>query len=336
MSEDIKRFLCECTNQAVKQSFWRHRKREVLPPTGNSVVFLGTGGNPEATFTQQPQTAGFIIAAGGVRIYVDPGPGAVVRAQQMNFDLGTLDAVYISHGHLDHYGGAEGVIEAMCWAMFARRGQLLAPQNALDGEGIISYYHQGFSSYAGYQGGPQVTALQAQQPVMLKDSRLIPIKAYHSDHNFGFILETGKLTIGYTSDTNYIRKYSTPTGIVEVGKGHHKGPVMDMLDIVEYREDIKQAFSQVDVLIANVTTHNAWAHRHLTTLGLSHMLQNSKVKLCFLTHFNHICVEPVDIRGLMAQYIEETTGVKSVVAYDGATHDLDRLLEYMGVTNEKA
>ncbi|MEG6615116.1 MBL fold metallo-hydrolase [Peptococcaceae bacterium 1198_IL3148] len=330
MKNDIKGFLCEHTNQAVQQSFWRHRKREITPPTGNGVIFLGTGGNPEATFTQQPQTAGFIIAAGGVRIYVDPGPGAVVRAQQMNLDLGMLDAVYISHGHLDHYGGAEGVVEAMCWAMYARRGHLLAPHNVLDGEGIISYYHQGFAAYAGYRGGPQVIRLQAQQPITLKDVRLTPIKVYHSDENFGFILDTGQLTIGYTSDTNYVRKYSTPEGLVEVGKGPHKGPVMDLLDIVEYRCDIKEAFSAVDVLIANVTTHNAWLHRHITTLGLAHLLQGSHVKLCFITHFNHVCVEPVDLRGLMAQYIEETTGVKTLAAYDGAVHDLDRLLECMG------
>lgn len=267
-------------------------------------------------------------------MYVDPGPGAVVRAHQMQLDLGSMDAVYISHGHLDHYAGAEGVVEAMCWAMYARRGYLLAPANVLKGEGILSYYHQGNAGYANYQGGPQVVSLQPYQSVKIKDAVLTPIPAYHTKNNFGFILDTGTMTIGYTSDTNYIRQYSTPNGLVEVGKGNH-GPIMDFKEVVSYRQDIKEAFQGVDVLVANVTTHNSWPHRHLTTLGLAHLLRQSKVKLCFLTHFNHICVQPVDLRSLMAQYIEESTGVKTLAAYDGAVHQLDQLLNILGCKDEE-
>lgn len=323
------------TQQAVEDNFWEYRRRqEADPPRDNSITFLGTGGNPEAIITQQPRTAGFVLQVGGVRIYVDPGPGAAVRARQMQLDLGQLDAIYISHGHLDHYGGAEEVIEAMCWAMYARRGYLLAPANIFTGEGILSYYHQGDAGYGNYKGGPQIINLQPYQPIAIKNTVLTPIPAYHTKRNFGFVLDAGGVTIGYTSDTNYILRYSTPRGVMEVGKGHY-GTVMDFEAVVAYRQEIKEAFQGVDVLVANVTTHNSWFHRHLTTLGLAHLLKHSQVKLCFLTHFNHSCVHPVDVRGLMAQYIQEATGIKALAAYDGAVHQLDLLLDLMEGKDEK-
>lgn len=326
-SKELDRLLRQNTYRAIYQSYWRYRKREELPfRPGWRVFFLGTGGNPEASFAQKPSTAGFILEADGTRIYVDPGPAAVVQAQQMDIDLGSLDGIYISHGHLDHYGGAESVIEGMCWAMYARRGYLLAPESILYSEHLISDYHLGLASYGGYKGGPKVVTLQKGQPVQIKKAILTPVPAYHGKENYGFILKAGGLTVGYTSDTNYIRKYSTPDGIKEVTAGS----IMDLINIVEYREDIKQAFSSVDVLIANVSTHNSWAHRHLTTLGLAHLLQDSQVKLCFLTHFNNCCVTPVDLRPAMAEYIQQSTGVKSISAYDMTVHDLEKLLLLCG------
>ncbi|MTI80506.1 MAG: MBL fold metallo-hydrolase [Firmicutes bacterium] len=329
MPENLDRLLRENTSQAVKEHFWRYRKRdEITIPKGYRIRFMGTGGNPEATFTQTPRTAGFVLEVAGMCMYVDPGPGAVVRAHEMDFDLGSLDAVFVSHGHLDHYGGAEGVVEAMCWAMYTRRGYLLAPSNVLEAEQLVSQYHQGALSYGGYKGGPEVISLQQHKPIKIKNVVINPVLAYHSVMNFGFVMEAGGLTIGYTSDTSYISKYSTPDGIKKVGP---TGPIMDLVDIVEVRRDIKETFSKVDVLVANVTTHNVWAHRHITTLGLAHLLQDSKVKLCFLTHFNHSCVKPTDLRPLMAKYVEDVTGVKTVSAYDGAEHDLEALLLGVGV-----
>ncbi|WP_031516685.1 MBL fold metallo-hydrolase [Desulfofalx alkaliphila] len=326
----LDRTLREKSKEAVAWSFDRWRKRdESAASSGTSITFLGTGGNPEASFTQQPRTGGFLLEAGGIRLYVDPGPGAVVYARQMAIDLGALDAVYVSHGHLDHYAGAESAVEAMCWAMYARRGYLLAPNNVLQGEQLVSRYHQGANAHGGYKGGPEVISLEADKPVLLKNALLRPVRAHHTRDNYGFVLDTGNLSIGYTSDTNYIRTYSTPEGIKEVLRG--SGPLMDFIEVADYRKDIKEVFSKVDVLVANVTSHNLWANRHLTTLGLPHLLKGSRVKLCFITHFNHCCVQPEDLRPLMAQFVQEKSGVKTIAAYDGAVHDLELLLAGLGV-----
>lgn len=323
--ESLDRLLRESTNRAVAESFRRWRKRSDPPgPDGTRISFLGTGGNPEAVFTQQPCTAGFVLEAGGARVYVDPGPGAVLRARQMNIDLGTMDAVYVSHGHLDHYGGTESVVEAMCWAMHARRGYLLASANVLDGERLVSRYHQGESAHGAYKGGPEVICLKPGLSVKIKDAVLTPVPVHHSKDNYGFVLDGGNFTIGYTSDTNYIRSYLTPGGIKEVSK---KDPLEDFLEVVDFRRDIKDIFSGVDVLVANVTSHHMWPNRHITTLGLTHLLKKSKVKVCFITHFNHCCVQPEDLRPLMAQYVQQTSGVKTIAAHDDGVYHIESLLQ---------
>lgn len=317
--------LRQKTGAAAMEAFskYRHREEPAPPPPGATVTFLGTGGNPEAVFSQIPRTAGFLLVVDGLRLYVDPGPGAVVRAQEAGIDLGTLDGIFISHGHLDHYAGAEEVIEGMCWGMFARRGTLMAPRQMLERDRLLSLYHQGLNTEAGYKGGPTVIPLQAHQPIQLKNAVLTPIPVHHAEENYGFVLQSGSLRVGYTSDTNYIQSYTTPEGVQDMSR---RGAIMDLLEVVEYRRDIKEIFGQVDVLIANVTTHNVYAHRHITTLGLPHLLQGGRVKLCFITHFNHCCLRPEDLRPSMAAYVENRSGVRTLYASDGAMHDIGAIL----------
>lgn len=319
--ENIDEELRQKTGKAAADSFskYRHREEPTEFPVGATVTFLGTGGNPEAVFSQIPRTGGFLLTVNGLRLYVDPGPGAVVRAQEAGIDLGLLDGVFISHGHLDHYAGAEAVIEGMCWGMFARRGYLLASRQVLERDRLLSRYHQGQNIGLGYKGGPTVIPLEAYRSVQLRDASITPIPVHHADENYGFVLKSGALTIGYTSDTNYIKSYASPEGVKELGRC---GPIMDLLAVVDYQQNVKDVFSQVDILIANVTGHNIYAHRHVTTLGLAHLLRGSRVKRCFLTHFNHCCVQPEDLRPMMADYVQQQSGVQTIYAVDGRTYDL--------------
>src|ERR1700692_4295419 len=99
-----------------------------------SVRFLGTGG---ARFVVGPPIRG----AGGVgvcfcdergtqitQIHVDPGPGALVRALSAlpPCEPLELDAIALSHKHLDHAGDVNAMIEAMTQGGWRRRGALLA------------------------------------------------------------------------------------------------------------------------------------------------------------------------------------------------------------------
>ncbi|MFZ3172743.1 MAG: MBL fold metallo-hydrolase [Carboxydocellales bacterium] len=327
--QDLDLILRDKTEAAILNSRekWKERKGRSQRNPGWGITFLGTGGNPESVIAQRPRTAGFLVEFGNLFMYVDPGPGALQGVLEARVDLGNLDAVYISHGHVDHYAGAESIIEGMCWAMSTRRGLLMGPKNIFEVEHSISRFHQGETEKYGYMGGPEVVHLEAGKTLTIKDVQLTPVRAYHGGENYGFILEAGGLRLGYTGDTNYILAYSTPEGIQEVKRF---GPIMDFQQVERYREDIREAFSQVDVLIANITSHNSWVHRHITGLGLAHLLQNSQVKLCYLSHFNYCCVEPEDIRFKMAEYVEGMTGIPTRAAQDMEHLDLTAYLTKAG------
>ncbi len=96
--------------------------------------FLGTGGARWVTAKQIRSSAGFWLQTGTTNIHVDPGPGALVRAlaQVPRCDPATLDAIVLSHKHLDHSGDVNAMIEAMCQGGWKPRGALCAPLDALD------------------------------------------------------------------------------------------------------------------------------------------------------------------------------------------------------------
>jgi hypothetical protein len=290
-----------------------------MPPEGSWIHFLGTGGNPINLVTQFRQTGGFVLKFDDTMLYVDPGPGAIVHATRAGLDLSMLDAVYVSHGHTDHCGDAGVVIEAMCKLMSKRRGTVIAPGKVFD-SGLIAPYYQGKEPSGAYGGGPErVVRARLREPVQLKSATLCPVAAYHGDENYGFVLYGNGMRIGYTSDTSYIISYAGENGEREVDPWDG---MTGFESVSRYHEDIKSAFNDVDVLIANVSYHSLFANRCLTAVGLSHILAGSRIRLCLMTHLDVSCFRPKNIAADMARYVTETSGVKAIVAEDNRKYDL--------------
>jgi len=111
-----------------------------------SVRFLGTAGARFMVAKQIRASGGhwytFSGDAGTTQIHVDPGPGALVRATSAvpPCDPVELDAIALSHKHLDHSGDVNVMIEAMTVGGFRPRGALLAPLDAYEGEAVIFPY----------------------------------------------------------------------------------------------------------------------------------------------------------------------------------------------------
>lgn len=280
------------------------------------LLFMGTGGNPVNLLEQARQTGGFMLYLPGYTLAVDPGPGAIWHVKENHVDLRGLDGIYISHGHTDHYLGAPLLIEGMTWLMSQRRGSLMLPPDVLKEE-LISVYHQGRQgNNEGYSGGPaELVSLAAGEKIRLTgEMELTPVKAHHGKDNFGFVLETPEMTIGYTSDTNYLLEYENVEGqTLTVEKWE---PIELPRRITAYREDLKEIFGQVDYLIANVSYFNLFANRHITAVGLAHLLQDSKVKCCWLTHFDACNTRPEPMAQQLAHFVEETSGVRAIAAED--------------------
>jgi ribonuclease BN (tRNA processing enzyme) len=111
-----------------------------------SIRFLGTGGARFVVAKQIRASGGMWIRFGSTQVHIDPGPGALVRA------LATvppqkpaeLDAIVLSHKHLDHAGDVNAMIEAMAQGGWKPRGALFAPRDAWEGDSILLPYARRF------------------------------------------------------------------------------------------------------------------------------------------------------------------------------------------------
>ena len=96
---------------------------------GNFVKFLGTAGARFVMIKQLRASGGTWIRAGGVNVLIDPGPGSIVRcaASKPKLDPSSLDAIILTHRHLDHSNDVNVMIEAMTEGGFKKKGSLFLP-----------------------------------------------------------------------------------------------------------------------------------------------------------------------------------------------------------------
>lgn len=69
---------------------------------------LGTAGGPMPTFDRAEPSN--LLRAGNRYILIDTGDGTVNQLAKVGLNLGRIDAVFISHHHMDHTGGLAAVI----------------------------------------------------------------------------------------------------------------------------------------------------------------------------------------------------------------------------------
>lgn len=161
---------------------------------------VGTGGGRFCLTTQQRATGGFMLSHKGTDLYVDPGPGALVRGIDLGINFGSVDGLFISHAHLDHYGDAEAVIEAMTKGCKADRGTLITNDtvlNGMDGEhGVFSSYHQGKIG--------RVCPVEQGKTCQVNEWDLTITETDHKDiETTGFVATMNSISVGYIPDTRY-------------------------------------------------------------------------------------------------------------------------------------
>lgn len=105
---------------------------------------MGTAGARFMVAKQVAASGGLFIEDGQTRISLDPGPGAIVQYAKREIDLTTLDAIVVSHRHLDHVGDVNVMIEAMTDGGFQHRGRVFCPSDALDDDPVILKYVRRF------------------------------------------------------------------------------------------------------------------------------------------------------------------------------------------------
>lgn len=266
------------------------------------LTFLGTGGGRFTMIKQLRKTGGMHLQSDDFSVYIDPGPGALVNALQHGIDLEALDAIIVTHAHLDHANDMNVLIEAMTSGGDKNTGTLLANTTVLNGAEVPDKYVKGDGTY-GTRIDPVLDGFHeslVETVVELADGKTLDIGPFkmecremeHSDpHTIGFALDTGDQKIGFTSDTELF------DGMVEF-------------------------FADCDVLVLNVMRplEHDWKG-HLTTEDAATILNGVKPDFAVLQQFGSLFIyESVNKQ---QEWLEDHTDVDFVLAKDGMELDPD-------------
>ncbi len=253
----------------------------------SEITFLGTAGGRMVVTSQLRKSGGMWLVLNGKNILLDPGPGCLMRSVELGFQPGKLDAIVLSHKHIDHSNDVNIMIEAMSGGSFRPRGVLLAPKDALDGS----------------------------DPVVLKY-----VRSYIRNNikvlapGFKWSLDGVQIDVAATMTHADVEDY----GLKFVFSGKTLGYIPD----TKLFPGLPAAFKGCDYLIVNMVriTHDA-RFEHLIPEDVIKVLRVAKPKAAILNHFGMQVVKAGP--DAVAERIEAATGVRTIAAADGMKFGLD-------------
>jgi len=249
------------------------------------ITFLGTAGARFVVARQFLASGGAWLSLGNTKIILDPGPGSLVQAAKRKFDPVKLDAIVLSHKHLDHSGDINIMIEAMTEGGFKQRGKLFAPADALETEPVV------FSYLKDCLDGIEVLA-EGKSYSVGKVSFETPIRHIHPVETYGMRFSTGEHTFSYIADSRYF-------------------------------DGLCQSYGGELLIINVVFLEPGRPIDHLSVPDAERIIAELKPKAAILTHFGMTMwrAKPWEI----AQRLSEETGVRVIAARDGMKFDLSQL-----------
>ncbi|HHU76130.1 MAG TPA: MBL fold metallo-hydrolase [Firmicutes bacterium] len=212
--------------------------------------FLGTAGARFVVARQLRASGGLWLSAGGLNILIDPGPGSLVKCFSSRPKLNpySLDGIILTHRHLDHSNDVNVMIEAMTNGGFNKRGFLMAPRDALEGENPVVqlYLHQYLDKIELFGEGKRF-----HFPSFTLET---PIRHNHPVETYGlkFFFPYGKVflivdTAFFPALIEHYRNADILVLNVAIFKIREKGKVFH-LDLEEAREIIKEIRPQAAIL----------------------------------------------------------------------------------------
>lgn len=248
----------------------------------DTITFLGTAGARFVMIHQFLSSGGAWLNLGDTQILLDPGPGSLVQTAKRKLDAGKLDAIILSHRHLDHSGDINVMIEAMTDGGTKKRGVVFAPADALNQDPVILSYLRSYPE--------SIQVLTESVSYTINDvSFKTPVRHKHPVETYGFIFETPRHTFSWIVDTRYFEDLAD----------HYEG----------------------DVLVINVVRLKPGAPLdHLSLPDVKSIIEKRRPKTAILTHFGLTMwrAKPWEL----AERLSEETGITVVAARDGMKFDL--------------
>ena len=245
------------------------------------IKFIGTGGARIVVAKQIRSTGGLWINYRNTNLYIDPGPGALVRvhASRDHLQPWRLDGIILTHKHIDHANDVNVMIEAMTQGGFKKKGVLFCPEDALNDDPVV------FNYIRSYLDG--IELLKEKASYRIKDIEfVVPARSIHPVEAYGIIFHLNK-RIGLITDTRYFP---------------------DLPDLYP-----------VDVLIVNVLRVKPIEPTdeidHLSLDDFKRIITRVRPQVAIMTHFGMTIIK--EKPHLIAKALKAETGIEVVAAYDG-------------------
>ena len=254
------------------------------------VKFLGTAGARFVVIKQLRASGGLWVNIEDTNILIDPGPGCLVKcnSSKPRLDPTGLDAIILTHRHLDHSNDVNVMIEAMTNGGFKKKGTLYAPRDALEGDDpIVLKYTRDMVE--------DIKLLHEKGTYQIKNVTFeTPIKHIHGVETYGlnFKNKREKNILSIISDTRYF--------------------------------DGLEKFYRGEILIINVVRFKPMKNvDHLCIADAERIIEENKPKLAILTHFGMTMLKekPWEI----AEALSKKLGLKIIAANDGMKIDLENI-----------
>lgn len=172
------------------------------------LTFLGTGGSRFTIMRQLRASGGLWFDWRGFPAAIDPGPGSLVRMCQNTppLDPTSLEAILVTHKHLDHTSDLNVLVEAMTGGGFNKRGTVLLPSDALAADQAVlhKYLRVKMDRLETWQPGG-MARLPGDRSV-----RPVPL-IHHGVECYGLVfMEDGTPLWGLVSDTRFAPEWLEP------------------------------------------------------------------------------------------------------------------------------
>jgi ribonuclease BN (tRNA processing enzyme) len=240
---------------------------------------------------QLRSSGGLWFSLKGVNLYMDPGPGALVRclASKPRLDPTKLDGILLSHKHLDHSGDINVLIEAMTEGGYAKKGVVFAPADALEEDPVVFRYVRRYAE--------RVELLKADSTYTLGGLNFSTAGRHeHSVETYGVNFHLSGATLSYITDTKYYPELLS----------QYPGEIL-MLNVV---------------LLAEVPDRKI---DHFSLVDVRRILGETRARVIILTHFGMrlLQAKPWEV----AEQLSAEFGKKVIAARDGMTLDVDEHLQ---------
>ena len=252
---------------------------------GDFIKFLGTAGARFVVAKQFRSSAGVYIRMKEKNIILDPGPGTLVRCAKSKpaIDVTKLDAIILTHAHLDHSNDVNILIDAMTGGGLKRRGILFAPEECIHGDNavVLTYLRD-----------------YLQDIVILR-------------HNQRYNIDE----LSFSTSCKHQHQVET----YGVTFDHYGRKISFMVD-TKYFPDLIKDYEDSDILIMNVvrfTPHESGKVMHLWIDDVKEILSRINPRKAILTHFGMTMLKAKP--WLLANELSDELGIEVIAASDGMT-----------------